>query len=78
MSENEPKDKIISLLLCFFLGTLGAHKFYEGNTNKGILYLVLGVPVGFVTFGITTLVVCVLCIIDFIKLLSVPDKYNPC
>ena len=33
------KDKWIALLLCVFLGGLGAHKFYEGKIGLGILYL---------------------------------------
>ena len=32
-------DKWISFLLCFFLGIVGAHKFYEGKTGMGILYI---------------------------------------
>jgi len=33
------KRKWIALLLCLFLGMFGAHKFYEGKSGKGILYL---------------------------------------
>ena len=33
------KDKKIAILLCFFLGTLGVHRFYLGETGKGILYI---------------------------------------
>lgn len=32
-------DKWVSFLLCFFLGVFGAHKFYEGKTGLGILYI---------------------------------------
>ena len=32
-------NKWVALLLCFFLGGLGAHKFYEGKIGMGILYL---------------------------------------
>ncbi|HQB32458.1 MAG TPA: TM2 domain-containing protein [Erysipelotrichaceae bacterium] len=32
-------DKWVSFLLCLFLGYLGAHKFYEGKTGMGIVYL---------------------------------------
>lgn len=34
-----PRDKWVALMLCIFLGWAGAHKFYEGNTGMGILYL---------------------------------------
>ena len=38
------KDKWTAFFLCLFLGYFGAHKFYEGKTGLGILYLL--------TFGI--------------------------
>ncbi len=33
------KNKNIAGLLAFFLGGLGIHKFYLGQTRKGILYI---------------------------------------
>jgi len=33
------KNKTTAILLCLFLGGLGAHKFYEGKMGMGILYL---------------------------------------
>ncbi len=36
---SSPKSRLVALLLCFFLGTLGLHKFYLGRTGMGILYL---------------------------------------
>jgi len=33
------KNKWAAFFLCFFLGYLGAHKFYEGRIGAGILYL---------------------------------------
>ncbi len=59
------KNKWVSLLLCFFLGLIGAHKFYEGKIGMGILYLF---TVGL--FGIGAL-------IDFICLLFKPNPYLP-
>ncbi|SFT66905.1 TM2 domain-containing membrane protein YozV [Selenomonas sp. GACV-9] len=35
------KEKIIMSLLAIFLGCIGAHKFYQGKTFAGIMYLVL-------------------------------------
>lgn len=32
-------NKWTALILCIFLGYFGVHKFYEGNTGMGILYL---------------------------------------
>lgn len=34
------KDRTVALLLTLFLGGLGAHRFYLGQTGLGILYLV--------------------------------------
>jgi TM2 domain-containing membrane protein YozV len=33
------KDPTVALLLCLFLGGLGAHQFYMGNVLTGVLYL---------------------------------------
>ena len=60
---GRPKNKWVALLLCIFLGFLGAHKFYEEKTGMGVLYLfTLGL------FGIGV-------IIDFIALLFKPNPY---
>ena len=61
-AANDPsisdKDWLTTLLLCIFLGYLGVHRFYTGNTLYGILQLItLG------GCGIWTL-------IDFILLLT--------
>ena len=37
-SFEKPVNTWVDLLLCFFLGYVGAHKFYEGKTGMGILY----------------------------------------
>jgi TM2 domain-containing membrane protein YozV len=34
------KDRTTALLLCFFLGGMGIHKFYLGRNTAGIIYLV--------------------------------------
>ena len=34
-----PKSKIVALLLAFFLGGFGIHRFYVGKIGTGILYL---------------------------------------
>ena len=56
-------NKWTAFLLCFFLGMFGAHKFYEGKTGMGVLYLfTMGL------FGIGWL-------IDTISILFKPDPY---
>ena len=49
------KNKWVALALCFLLGYLGVHKFYEGKSKMGLIYLfTLGI------FGIGWLVDCVI------------------
>lgn len=60
---GSPKDKWVAFLLCLFLGYFGAHKFYEGKTGMGILYLFT-----FGLFGIGWA-------IDCISLLLKPNPY---
>ena len=57
------KNKWIALLLCVFLGFLGAHKFYEGKILLSIVYL-FTCGIGFV--GV---------VIDFFAILFKPNPY---
>lgn len=34
-----PKSRLVALLLCWFLGIFGAHRFYVGRIGSGVLYL---------------------------------------
>ncbi|MDM3871538.1 TM2 domain-containing protein [Porticoccus sp. W117] len=65
MSDSATEKRILpAFLLCFFLGPLGAHRFYAGKIGTGILHLLtLG------ALGIWTL-------IDFIMIIigSFTDK----
>jgi len=51
------RSRTTALILCFFLGCLGAHQFYLGKTGMGVLCLF---TLGIVGFG---------ALIDFIVLL---------
>ncbi len=57
------KNKWVSLVLCFFLGIFGAHRFYEGKIPTAILYLFTG---GLCGIGM---------IADFVILLFKPAQY---
>ena len=57
------KNKWVAFFLCFFLGFLGAHKFYEGRGGSGVLYLLTCGLFGFGWF------------IDCIILLFKPNPY---
>lgn len=57
------KSKWVALLLCLFLGYLGAHRFYEGKIGTGILWLC---TLGLGGVGI---------FIDFIIILTKPNPY---
>ena len=37
--EISQKSRLVALLLCFFLGGLGIHRFYVGKTGTGILMI---------------------------------------
>lgn len=52
---TEQKKPAVAYLLWFFLGFLGAHRFYLGSIVGGIVYLVLLLPLAFFTFGVGTL-----------------------
>lgn len=37
---NSDKSNTVALLLCFFIGILGVHRFYVGKIGTGVLQLV--------------------------------------
>ena len=38
-----PKSKVVAILLCFFLGSLGIHNFYLGRTTEGVVELAISI-----------------------------------
>ena len=60
---KQPKDKWVAFALCFFLGYLGIHKFYEGRIAMGIIYIF---TVGFLGIG---------CLVDLILILCKSNPY---
>lgn len=63
METIRQKNKTVALLLAFFLGGFGAHKFYLGRTTAGVLYIVF----------CWTFVPAFLALIDFFTLLFMND-----
>lgn len=61
--RGREKSKWVALILCIFLGWMGAHKFYEEKAGMGVIYLFT-----FGLFGIGWL-------IDFIALIFKPSVY---
>jgi hypothetical protein len=45
-----PKSRLAALLLCFFVGLFGIHRFYVGKIGTGILQLVTLGGLGIWTF----------------------------
>ncbi|MCT7950467.1 TM2 domain-containing protein [Ancylothrix sp. C2] len=64
MSHNSPKSKAAALLLCFFLGVLGIHRFYMGYVTIGVIQLLTGGG-----FGIWWIIDFILLVLD-----NLPDS----
>ena len=59
-----PKSKVVTALLCFFLGGLGIHRFYVGKISSGLAMMFLTV-FGFVLY-LPLIVVGIWSLVDFI------------
>ena len=58
MIDQKPKDKVVAILLCLFLGGFGVHNFYLGYTGRGIaqlLILIFSIPLAFLFIGLLTM-----------------------
>jgi TM2 domain-containing membrane protein YozV len=60
------KSKTTTVILAFFLGGLGIHRFYLGQTGLGIAYLLFS----------WTLIPGLIAFIDFIGFLCMSDEFN--
>ena len=56
-------NKWVSFFLCLFFGIFGAHKFYEGRTGMGLLYMF---TCGLFGFGY---------VVDLVRILLSPNPY---
>jgi len=43
VKEISPKSRLAVLLLAWFLGTFGLHRFYIGKIETGLVILILGI-----------------------------------
>ena len=48
--DASPKSRLVALLLCWYLGLFGAHRFYVGKIGTGILQIVTLGGLGIWTF----------------------------
>jgi len=65
-------NRVVAALLAFFLGLLGAHKFYLGQTTAGVVYLIFGTFLCWLIFP--AIVIWVLALIDGIVYLTYSDE----
>lgn len=65
------KSKLAALLLCFFLGGLGLHRFYIGRKQSGLVMLALTIVGAILTLfgiGIINGLVSLWALVDFVRL----------
>jgi len=55
---------VVYCILAVVFGTLGLHRFYVRDVKGGLLYLLFGFMLSFVTLGISAIIAEVLAIID--------------
>ncbi len=67
MEKQLNQKWLIALLLCLFLGCLGVHRFYVGQTKTGVTMLLL-VLLGSWIFGIGAIVAWIWAIVDLINI----------
>lgn len=65
--------KIGAALFAFFLGGLGAHKFYLGYKKQGIIMLLTFI-FGFILLGLPSMIIAVIAFIEFILYLVKSDE----
>jgi len=71
------KSKVTAILLAFFLGGIGIHKFYLGQNKVGLVYLltfIIGLATSTYIIGLIPIAILgVIAFIDFINLITISD-----
>jgi TM2 domain-containing membrane protein YozV len=74
---REEKSKVVAGLLAIFLGGLGIHKFYLGQTGQGVAFLVCSIVsacLWIVLIGILgTFTIGIICLVQGITYLVMSD-----
>lgn len=68
MEKQLNQKWLITLLLCLFLGSLGIHRFYTGQTKTGVIMLLLCVLGGMI-FGLGAIAAWIWAIVDLINII---------
>lgn len=67
-TKGKKNSKVVALLLCFFVGMFGIHRFYLGHTGTAVTMLILTVLIiPAIVTAIWTLVDLVLILLDKLK-----------
>lgn len=64
----QPRQWVIALLLAFFLGMLGVHRFYMGRNASGIVMLCITLLSPFLLF-IPLIITAIWGFVDFIRII---------
>ena len=63
------KSKWVALLLWFFLGGFGGHRFYVGDAGGAVAYILTSC-LGWMLLGIPYIIMCIFLIIDLVSILK--------
>lgn len=58
ISTASPKSKVTAILLCLFLGCVGAHRFYVGKVGSGIAQIFTLGGLGFWALYDLVIIIC--------------------
>jgi TM2 domain-containing membrane protein YozV len=69
-ASADSKKRLIAACLAFFMGVIGAHKYYLGKRGQGIAFTAVVIC----TFGLAGAITSFIGVIDAIRLLAMSDK----